>query len=327
MNIEVKLDLVDILRQYNIRIGSIDSFKDFHILKTDRGTKVLKIWRNIKDLEKANYFKELLVTSGFRKIDRFIRTRDEKPFIVHNGLGYSLNDLIDGLAPSITRTNDLEKVGGTLEQFHRTISKIKVDDLFTPWSYHFEIGLKNLAQIEKKLNRKQRKSFLEEIILGELPDYQKQINQTIQMAKKIEKSIQKSDLEPIYCHGNLTLNSFVLDEYGNVWLKDYNSPVVEMPVYDLAKLISRVYVKSDYNIEPVFSILNGYEQEKELQTDEKLLLLTYIAYPHNIWKVFKLYASGSLRNHDELLDEYQKLTEEQVQLGKLYQNLFTHYNI
>lgn len=329
INIDIKLELVDVIRQYSFRVGTIESFKAFHILKTDRGTKILNIWQDIHQLEQVNYHQEQLINQGFRKMDHFIKTRDGKPYVIYKGLGYSLSDVINGVTPSIKRENDLQIVGETLGSFHSALIGIKVNRPFTRWSYHFEKGYKSLNELQDKLTNKQNKAQIDQLVLSDLPSYKEQINQSIQMAKKVERNTMKNQVDPIWCHGNLALNSFKIDELGQGWIIDYRIPIVEMASYDLAKLISRIYIKNGYDFKQISLILNNYQRLKPLSTDDKLWILTYVAYPHGLWKLYQLYKLGKteLEQEKESIEQYHKLLEEQINLGKLYQELFTYFNI
>lgn len=327
INIDTKLELVDVIRQYSFRVGTIESFKTFHILKTDRGVKILNVWQDINKLEQVNYHQELLANIGFRKMDLFIRTRDGKPYVIYKGLGYSLSDVINGMPASIKRENDLERVGTTLGAFHVALTKIKVNKPFVKWSYHFERGYHGLSELQKKLTENQSKAEIAQLILADLPSYKEQINQTIQMAKKVERNTMKNQIEPVWCHGNLSLNSFKIDELGQCWIIDYQIPVVEMAPYDLAKLITRLYIKNDYNFKPISLILDNYQGIKPLSTDDKLWILTYVAYPHNLWKLYQLYSLSKADSTQESIKQYHRLIEEQINMGKLYQEMFTYFEI
>jgi len=327
INIDLKLELVDVIRQYSFRVGTIESFKAFHILKTDRGTKILNIWQDIHQLEQVHYHQELLVNKGFRKMDHFIRTRDGNPYVIYKGLGYSLSDVINGMLPSIKREKDLEIVGKTLGVLHTTLAEIKVNKPFIRWSYHFEKGYNSLSELQSKLTNKQDKTQIDQMVLADLPSYREQINQSIQMAKRVERNSMKNQVQPIWCHGNLALNSFKIDELGEGWITDYRIPIAEMASYDLAKLISRLYLKNGYDFKPISLILNNYQKIKPLSTDDKLWILTYVAYPHGIWKLYQLYKFDKKEAEKENIEQYHRLIEEQISLGKLYQELFTYFGI
>lgn len=327
INIDVKLELVDVIRQYSFRVGTIDSFKTFYILKTDRGTKILNVWNDIHQLEQVHYHQELLISKGFRKIDRFIRTKDKKPYVIYRGIGYSLSDVIKGISPSIKLENDLELVGKTLGALHSALKAIKVYKPFIKWSYHFEKGYHSLGELQTKLKIKQHKTQIDQLVLADIPSYKDQIKQSIQMADKVEKNMIKNRLEPIWCHGNLTLNSFKIDDFGQGWIIDYQTPIVEVASYDVAKLISRLYLKNGYDFKPIALILNNYHEIKPLSTDDKLWILTYVAYPHGLWKLYQLYRLGKIESEIESIEQYHRLIEEQISLGKLYQELFTYFRI
>lgn len=324
---EKKLELVEILRHYDLRVGSIESYSLFHLLKTNRGPKILKVWDNIDKLSDTFHFKELLAKSGFRKIDRFIRTKDHSPYVVTNNIGYSLSDVIDGMSPSLERKIDMEIIGKTLAEFHLAMSKVKPDKPFVPWSTHFERGLKQFKTIETNLMAKKNKSTFDKILLEDMEKHQVQIKHSIQIAKNAEEKTIKNRIEPIWCHGNMSNQSFKIDEYGEGWITDFNVPVVDFPSYDLAKLASRIYMKSNYNIELVKAIIDHYQEKIPLVLEDKLWILTYLAFPHDLWKfIYMNYIAKTLRL-EQIHDKYKVITEQQVHVGKLYQDLFNYFDL
>lgn len=327
INIDGKLKIIDILRQYDIRVGGIDSYSTFHVLKTDKGTKILKVWEDQNKLKEIHYYKELLVKEGFRKIERFIPTREGKPYIVADNLVYTLSDSIEGLISDVKREMDMQVVGTTLGEFHLSISKIKTDKPFQNWSNYFERGQLNLDKTELKLTRLKKKRELDEQIIESLSIIKKQVSQSIQMAKHAEKVCLKNLATPILCHGNLSNKSFIIDEYGEGWLTDFTTPVVDMPAYDLGKLIIKVYEKSNFNIKSITAILDYYQDVRPINKEGKLLILTYIAYPHDIWKFLYAYSSGRVARNNDLAKEYEQLLAAQINFGKLYQEIFKYFNL
>jgi|GEM_PF-2947053 len=318
-------DLVDVIRRYEIRVASIDSYPLFHLLKTDRGTKVLTVWNDLETLKNSYRFKESLAKSGFRKINRFIKTKDYAPYVENQGIGYSLTDLVNGMTPTATRSQDIDLIGSTLAEFHTALENSQPDQPFELWSRHFNQGLEHLKKVEKELNEKTNKQPLDIKLLKDMPKHLEQVKQSILMAKKVEKNAFKNGLNVKWCHGNPQISSFRVDEYGEGWLIDLTVPVVDVPAYDLAKLIIRIYKKSGYNHQLMQGLLENYQKAKQLTIEDKLWLLTYIAYPHDIWKFIYVYYRVKIPQPEEINEQYTGLIEQQINLGSLYQFLFTYF--
>lgn len=329
MNPFPKIELVDIIRQYDIRVGTIESYPSFHVLKTDRGSKVLKVWNDIETLKQANNFRETLVYSGFRKIDRFISTKDGKQYVLHKDQGFTLTDLSGGMVPSTNREMDIKIVGTTLAQFHQAVNKINVkdDESFKIWSKQFERGLEHINNIEKNISDRNNKNKLDETVLSELTKFKKQVSQSIQMAKKVERNYFKNGNTPKWCHGNLNLSSFRVDEFGEGWIIDLGIPVIDIPAYDTAKLISFIYKKSGYNVTMVNHILDNYQEVLSLETEDKLWILTYIAYPHDLWKFLYIYYVVKVPKINDQNKQFDNLVEEQIKIDKLYHHLFSYFEL
>ncbi|OEF98067.1 hypothetical protein BHF71_03340 [Vulcanibacillus modesticaldus] len=327
INVLNNMNLVEVLRQYELRVATIETYPSFYKLKTDRGTKILKKWNDIDTLKEVFRFKESLAKAGFRKIDRLIRTKEGKPFVLYEGHGYALTDWIDGKKPSIFDEEDLKILGTTLGNFNLATAKININHQIAPWSEHFFRGLKHLQYVERYLDNKSDKNDLDEIILKDIVKLNEQVDRSIQMARKIEKTSFRIGIEPKLCHGNLYSESFKIDEYKEGWIVDLGLPIIDIPVYDIAKLVIRIYKESGFKDEIIYQFLNHYQSVKPLQKEEKYWILTYIAYPHNIWKFLYVYYVAKIPHPTENLSQYKKLMDEQINLGKLYQLLFTYFDL
>ena len=80
------IEIIDVLRNYNLRVGTIDTFPSFYRLKTNYGPKIVNKWKDNTSIKNANNCRESLVKAGFRKLDRFIPTKEGNPFAVLNNI-------------------------------------------------------------------------------------------------------------------------------------------------------------------------------------------------------------------------------------------------
>lgn len=322
------LELVDVIRHYDLRVATIESYPTYHILKTNRGTKVLRAWNDIETLNEAFQFRESLVSSGFRKIDRFIRTKDGASYVNHKGLGYSLSDWIEGSIPSLDKKTDIQTLGMIVGELHSALSKIEVKDSFEPWSKHFHRGREHLENTKNHITKKVSKTRLDEQILTGIDNHLKQVNESIKMAKKVEKNAFGKGLGPKWCHGNLHVNKFRIDEYGDGWIAELGIPIVEIPAYDISKLITNVYQLSGYKEEAVYLLLDNYQQFVPFKKEDKYWILTYLSYPHDIWKLLYVYYVAKVPNTSNKPEkQYQQLVEQQQNLSQLYKGLYSYFEL
>ncbi len=99
-------------------------------------------------------------------------------------------------------------------------------------------------------------------------------------------------------------------------------------MYDLAKLISHIYKHDTIQDQSILYLLDTYQEYFPLSSSDKYWILTYINYPHDIWKLIYIYYL--VKNPQELKDieyKYNQLLKQQEKSDGLYQTLYTYFNL
>ncbi|MGD9677352.1 MAG: hypothetical protein AB7V16_03150 [Vulcanibacillus sp.] len=322
-----KIEIVDVMRNYSLRVGTIDTYPNYYKLKTNYGPKIVNKWKDETSINKAHSCRELLVREGFRKIDRFIPTKEGNPYAVLNNIGYSLTDEVFGRLPSLDSMKDIKIISSTLAKFHQALFKIETKSDFNPWSVNYSNGLIHINKIEDSIKHKSNKIAIDNLVLKDIAKSKEQIKQSIEMAQRVEKIAVRNESQPKLCHGNLYLSSFLIDEYDEGWIIDLNNPTSEMPSYDLARFVSRIYKDNNCTDEVIYKFLDYYQEIIPLKTEDKLWILTYIAYPHDLWKFLYIHYVVKVTQTNNVVKEYQILSEQMFRLLGLYQNLFNYFKI
>lgn len=318
--------IIRVLNHYAISVKNIESFPSFYKIETNKGVKLLRVWNDLETLEYAFNLRESIANTGFRKIDRFIRTKEGKGFIKDNDLGYSLVDWIDGRIP-YTNNKDMANMGESLAKFHLAVSKVETDNKYENWSFHFQRGLEHFKVAEQQIKDKGNKSNLDNVILSDLPGHIESIKKSIQMAKKLEKNTSKY-LQPILCHGNLKINSFKVDHYDQWWLIDLGIPVLDLPTYDIAKYFVNLYKDKEVSEEGLFTFIDSYKQFVSLKQEDKLWTLTYLKYPHEIWKfIYTYYVVKVPYETINLETKYNRIVEQQRKSEQIYKVLRKFFSV
>jgi len=313
---------------YNFTIDKWDFDQQIHYLHTNRGKKLLKTWNNYDRLTIAFQLREHLAHHGFRTIDRFIRSQSGEPFIEWNNQYFVVTDWIDGSIPHVTIQSDISKVSKRIAQLHISLAKMEIAQDWVPWSNQFERKLLHFHAVKDKIASKSKMNSFDELVLTHIHTQQEQVKQSISMANRVEKSGFRTGREPQWCHGKLDLQYFRIDSHQEVWLTQFDLPIYDTPVYDLAKFIVHLYIKSNFLEESVIQALSDYQELIPLQKEEQLWILTYLTFPHNIWKYLYVYYLSGLP-HTRLSEEkqYVQLIDLQKQLEVLYRSLYQYFGM
>ncbi len=321
------VEIVDVLRNYNLQVDSIDTYPNIYKLKTNYGPKIISKWNDLLSIKEAHKYREALARLGFRKVDRFISTKEGEPFVFYNNTSYSLTDEIIGRMPSANEEKDIKIISTTLAQFHLVASKIQTNSNLRLWSENYISGLGQFTNIEDFIYKKKKKNEIDEMLIDSMPRNLEQIKLSIDKAKRVEKLAIKNDSQPKLCHGNLYLSSYIIDEYDEGWIIDLTVPTIDVLAYDIAKFITRLYKESNYNDATIYNFLEYYQKVIPLRTEDKLWILTYIAYPHALWKFLYIHYVVKVTNSNNILKEYQIVNDQIIKVSGLYQSLFTYFKL
>lgn len=311
------LSLNAVLEQYPIEVTKIEEHPSYYKLMTNKGTKILRTWDNPEELRLHHQHREDLVQFGFRKIDRFIRNNEGSPYVYQDGVGYTLTDNITGKIPTIS-DGDLKQIASTLAQFHLAAARVQIQKQWNPWSSQFSRGLGHFQRIEQQLRDKKQKEAMDETVLSQITTLQEQAKRSIELAEKTERNGFRNSSPPQWIHGNLKLPSFRIDAYQEGWVPNVTLPIYEIPAYDIAKLSTHLYQKSNFDIDKVILLLEEYQQYLGFTKEDKQWVISYLTFPHDLWKfLYSHYLVGikpAMINSDHQLKELLGLRINQEQL-------------
>ncbi|WP_339059948.1 phosphotransferase [Tepidibacillus marianensis] len=322
------LPLEQIQEKYDFAIENWEYDQNVYRLHTNRGKKLLKLWNDYDTLTFAFQLREHLAHHGFRTIDRFIRTQSGEPFVSWNDEYLVVTDWLDGSIPQVTDELDITKISKLTAKLHLSLAKMEVAQDWEPWSNQFERSLFHFNNVKDKITAKSKTSPFDELVLSHIDSNQEQVKQSVLMANKVEKNGFRSGREPQWCHGNLHLRHFRIDSHHEPWLIHFDIPVYDTPVYDLAKILVHLYIKSNYQDEPIFQALNAYQEIVPLQKEEQLWILTYLTFPHHLWKyLYICYLSGLPQTRFSDEQQYIQLIDLQKQQEGLYRSLYQYFGM
>lgn len=120
---------------------------------------------------------------------------------------------------------------------------------------------------------------------------------------------------PLLSHGNVKSENFTIDRDGSASLIDFDSFRFDLPVQDLANLISGALPALGWSQEHAQTLFDAYHRIRPLQAREVHVLLALLRYPYNAAKVLHRYQESerspakSLRKWKRGLEEMYRTDE------------------
>lgn len=116
---------------------------------------------------------------------------------------------------------------------------------------------------------------------------------------------------PVLVHGNVKGENFAVAKGGRVSLIDFDSFRVDLPVQDVANLMTHVFLARRYSLADAQAVFSAYHEVRPFTPQEAGVLVALLSYPYDVQKVIHKYtAEGrsvekSLRKWERALGEWR----------------------
>lgn len=285
--------IYNLVKQFELRIIKKIPYKDYHIVSTDRGIFSLKkVDCTICEILFIHNAKEYLIKNGFKHIDRYI-TANGAPYVELDKDYYVMTRFIKGRKCKFTNLTEMEKAFMTLASLHKASkgydferkNKIrsnigKLQEEYLERCQDF-IYMKSLAQMR---SQKKRIDFL----------FLKNVDRIYDMAIKSVVMLQNNGYfefceemarENYLCHNDYNHNNIIIDKFGQFNIINFDYCKFELRCVDISNLIADAMDRVNWDFKSTLKILNAYNDVKAIEEREYKLMISFLQFPQDIWKI------------------------------------------
>lgn len=279
-------EIYSVACDFGIFPRSIVRCKYFYIIHTDKTAySICKARVNINRLMEIYQLKEQLWALGFRAMDRFLRGKNDLPYVEKEGEVYTMTQFkganeLDFLN-NIQYVRALEAIGSMEGAMSRVESSsvVKAASFTKPQPLEeMEKGIKSLKKCRKDIYNQKT---LRDWDMTVLKVYDKYYERAVNSLQKLENS----NIFNGYIHNRLKEGN-ILYNYGKICIIDWDYMTVGSPLWDLAFFINRYKRKNAYyahlkgfNYLNLEDMLCAYEKYNPLSDSEKQDLCAMLDYP------------------------------------------------
>jgi Ser/Thr protein kinase RdoA (MazF antagonist) len=275
--------LGEVCRRYRLRVIHMQPLARSVLVETNRGTKELRAWPRLDILRWSHAWREQMAKSGHRNVERFIRTRDGKPYVVLGRTGYTLTDYARNAKPAPFNRDTAYEIGrlvGTMHLAQESCPFPQVQDVFHREQDHIREQIRLTREWENQ-----------EWENGDVPNEAWLRTQLPLVRERMEKAaaflttrVREDGLSA--SHDTLRPEN-VSDTGRGIRLGGLFPRHVSVQQRDTAHYLRHQYLQ---HADPVcvHQFLDGYEEVKPLKTDDYVLLLAYLMYPLEAWKQIRI---------------------------------------
>ncbi len=285
----------EISQEYEFTVKNIIPFKDFFIIDSSAGKKVL---RKLNFSSERIWFihgaKEHLYKNNFCNLDRFICTKDGLPYINIDGTIYTITETVRGRECDLEKKEDVIKASIALAEMHNASrgyippqQSIVKDELGNLPS-HFMKRLDEIKRIKKTAQRE--KGCLDYLILRHLDYFYNLGENTVNLIResKYEKLVEKTREERLFCHHDYTHSNIIIGD-SETSIINFSLCSFELKVYDIANLLRRKMRKCYWDIKEAKVIIDAYTSVEPISEDEFFIMKLMLQFPQKFWRVVNKY--------------------------------------
>lgn len=281
--------------KYNFSIGKIRPLKNYYIMETDEGDRVLKRMKfSPKRLMFIHGAKEHLHENGFKNIDRYICGKDGYPFAVVNGEIYTVTEGVRGRECDFNKREDVIRASKTLAMLHKASkgyeapSESLARDELGKMPVYLQKRLEELKRT-KRMAQRERGKFDYQVL--EYIDYFYGLGEDA--VNKIYNSeysglVKKSRGEKSFCHNDYSHCNIICDEY-KTSIINFDFCSYELKIYDITNLLRRKMRKCNWDTNEAKVIIEAYTSVEPISQEEFYIMKAMLQFPQKFWRVVNRY--------------------------------------
>ncbi|WP_246009310.1 aminoglycoside phosphotransferase family protein [Brevibacillus fluminis] len=284
-----KLDLKQVYQRYKVRVIHMTPKKDYYLLETNRGPKELRVWPRVDVMRWSFAWREQLARHGVRDVERFIRTRDAKPYVVLAKKGFTLTDHVPQAETLLPDSSQSAHCGSVVAAMHKAQ---QADSFFTS-----EEVLKKEQMLAAEEVKRAREVFAQFVegkddwseadawVASQFPPLLERMERSAELLQAVPPDEEWLSVS----HRELTSHNWGMHD-GRLILRGFYRPVLSVQHRDTAGFLREV-IMQDAESAKVQSFLDGYEETKPLTYSEYQMLLAFMAFPEETWKSVESYVT------------------------------------
>lgn len=327
------IELSRIMSHWGLTVLSYQKIKDVYKVKTESGYKNLKVSPLLpKRLLFVHQAVLHLQNNGFQGMVPILPALDGRSYVSDGRYAYSLFDWIEGRQCDFSNLVELQGATRLLAEFHgKTGGFIPPDhsnmrNRLGKSLHHFEEHYQELLDFKK--------------IAATMPDdpfaktYLSQVDYFLPIAAQAIVKLRQSSYPDLvktahqnqtFCHGDPAARNFILTPDERIYMIDFDSCRLDLPVMDLIKFTRRVLKKYCWEFQIAKILVDAYDEVNHLSTHEVEVMKAVFYFPQKFWRMATRYFHLHDRHSPErALEKLKKYADSRLELTQ-FQTEFDHY--
>lgn len=333
MNQVIQPNIARIMRHWGLAAKSWEPIKDVFKVQTDYGYKNLKV-SPLKPERLVFVHAAIahLLQSGFSKMYPYIPTLDGNTYVTDNMHAYTLFDWIEGRQCDFRNQHELTQATTVFAQFHRCSygfeppNRSNMRNQLGKCIMHFGERQRDLLQF-RDIAHKWKSDPFAALFLENIDFYLAMAKEAI---KRIEKTpyehlVSEANLLKPFSHGDPAARNFILTPEQEVYMIDFDSCRVDLPLMDLIKFMRRVMKKYQWNSKIAMLIMDSYQSIIPLNAAEIEVIKAVLYFPQKFWRMsIRYFHQHGRHSQERSLQKFSKYLQSRTAFARFHSD-FNHY--
>ena len=265
------------------------------ICRTDMGLRELKKPRgSLESIRLAFDVKERLRENGFRRISRFALTTEGEPFYRHDGVLYTLEDVMPAEVLAEESEDAFIRGAKTLGQMHRAAQGLRSeaarwDRERLPKRYAKRQG--EMAKIRRRNDKRGNYDAIDLLLLRHYDTFMAQAGEAAALLEKggYSAAADRAEQEGAFCHNAYKGEALRLGDKGEIFVGSFDKCSSELPLADLSCYLRRYWKKTGGSAHGVWEMLEEYGRHMPLSESDLTILQGMLLYPEKFLRLVNEY--------------------------------------
>lgn len=328
---------INLLEKYDMTIKSTSKGRGTIICNTDKGIRVMKEYNGRPEkLEFIVRLQERLCDS--LKTDTLIRNKEGELFVkddIDNTV-YILANYLDGKECSYKNEDDIVKACSAMARMHlRFMTPIIYED----WQERYEMPIffyademdrhtKECKRVYNYLKKRNGKTDFERALLNEYNYYMEKAVDVTNRAQEESRTEYEAYVRSnrLYCHGDYQYHNVIFgknQEGAYTGIVNLEHLSQDAGVRDFYLFFRKVCQKYDWSVDIANTMLEAYQNRRNLPPIELRSLKLMLEYPEKFWKIIdRYYNSKKSWMSDRNGEKLENLLRQEKNKEKLINKLF-----
>ncbi|MDH4617541.1 phosphotransferase [Brevibacillus sp. AY1] len=314
-----KMDLQEICQQYRARVIRVTPLEDYYLLETNRGPKELRVWPRVDVMRWSFAWRERLARQGFRGLERFIRTRESKPFVIVGKRGVTMTDHQRHIEACQSNQEVDRQTGRVIGMMHAAQQE---SPLLSGLEYLNQEKLKaetawNRAKALFASYRRSRAGEArgERWVAELMPSLLQRMERSYAMLSHSSISADQIGVS----HRDLTRDNWGMVN-DKLFIRGFFRPTLSVQLRDVANYLREMHLTHG-DFSQVDSFLDGYQEKKPLTYGEYTLLLAFMARPREVWNSVEDYVTRLSHEQQVPTTGIERALESQQSVDQLLRHI------